>query len=165
MERHAIALIVLIGILLIASLFMQEGYVDASGADTSGNIISLSLSDLITILSGSAASAQAAPAPTTTIIQQPAPADAAKAPAGSEPSLDSQFYNSLRGDLLKDVRMTVRDQLKQQSAGSQTVLTDSCIDSVADQQGADWMRYIPGKNPADYIRKDSIPCYGCSIPT
>jgi len=44
------------------------------------------------------------------------------------------------------------------------IMTDSCIDSISADQGADFMRYIPGKNPADYIRKDSIPCYKCSIP-
>ena len=44
------------------------------------------------------------------------------------------------------------------------IITDSCIDSIADSQGADFIRYIPGKNPDDYIRKDSIPCYGCSLP-
>ena len=24
--------------------------------------------------------------------------------------------------------------------------------------------YLPGINPADFIRKDSIPCYGCTVP-
>ena len=80
--------------------------------------------------------------------------------------------------LIKDVKDVVREELLQGGAaqaaalgapyggvGEDTVLTDSCIDSFSSQQGADFMRYIPGKNPADYVRKDSIPCYGCSLPT
>lgn len=162
MERYTIALIVLFGVLALASLFLrQEGYTDASGNDASGNIVSLSLTDLLSLLGGqSSSSSSSSERPSTTIITMPS-----SSTTTAEPSLDSKFYSSLRGDLLKDVRQTVREQLKQQAAGSQTVLTDSCIDSVAEQQGTDWMRYIPGKNPADYIRKDSIPCYACSIPT
>ena len=90
------------------------------------------------------------------------------------PSYDSQFRKSL----IKDVKDVVREELLQGGAaqaaalgapyggvGEDTVLTDSCIDSFSSQQGADFMKYIPGKNPADYVRKDSIPCYGCSLPT
>lgn len=150
MERYTIALIVLFATLIVGSLFMQEGYVDASGTDVSGGIISLSISDLLRLLGGLGPSSTTTPSTTTTIIQ----------PTTPETSLDDQFLTSLRGD----IRRTVRKELQKQAAGSQTVLTDSCIDSVADQQGTDWMRYIPGKNPADYIRKDSIPCYSCSLP-
>jgi len=73
--------------------------------------------------------------------------------------IDAQFMDSLRADIKSDITQAIRDSLS-----SPNVMTDSCIDSVSDSQGADFMRYIPGKNPADYIRKDSIPCYGCSVP-
>jgi hypothetical protein len=76
---------------------------------------------------------------------------------------DTEMYAKLKDSLVSDVRSTVRDSLQAKSEGN--VLTDSCIDSVVNQQGTEWMRYIPGKNPADYIRKDSIPCYSCNIPT
>lgn len=158
MERWTIALILLFVVLMISTIVLNESFVDASGNDASGNIISLSLKDLLTIM-GSVGTTSSAPSTTTIIQPQPVKEES------SEPSLDDQFYKSIRGDLLKDVRATVREQLQKQAAGSQTVLTDSCIDSIAEQQGTDWMRYIPGKNPADYIRKDSIPCYSCSIPT
>jgi hypothetical protein len=42
-------------------------------------------------------------------------------------------------------------------------IKDSCLDSIVKDQGKEWLRYIPGKNPDDYIRKDSIPCWGCSL--
>ena len=35
--------------------------------------------------------------------------------------------------------------------------------SAANAQGQTFMKYQYGTNPADYIRKDSIPCYGCSL--
>jgi hypothetical protein len=73
--------------------------------------------------------------------------------------IDAQFMDSLRADIKNDISTAIKDSLS-----SSNVMTDSCIDSVSSNQGADFMRYIPGKNPADYIRKDSIPCYGCSIP-
>lgn len=36
--------------------------------------------------------------------------------------------------------------------------------SHADAQGQAFMKYQYGINPADYIRKDSIPCYACTLP-
>ncbi len=158
MERSTLALAMLLGVLIIGSLFMNEGFVDASGTDVSGGIISLSLRDLVSLLAGTTPS-PAPSTPSTTIIQAPVPSTTTPTD-----TLDSQFYSDLRGKIVKDVRKTVREQLQKEAAGSQTVLTDSCIDSVANQQGSDWMRYIPGKNPADYVRKDSIPCYACSLP-
>lgn len=159
MERSTIALILLFVVLMISTVALNESFVDASGEDLTGSVVSLSLKDLLTVMGAST------PSPAPPIISVQAPSEASKSSEPAEPSLDDQFYKQLRGDILKDVRATVREQLQKQAAGSQTVLTDSCIDSVADQQGTDWMRYIPGKNPADYIRKDSIPCYSCSIPT
>ena len=74
-------------------------------------------------------------------------------------AIDAQFMDSLRADIKNDISTAIKDSLS-----SPNVMTDSCIDNVSNAQGADFMRYIPGKNPADYIRKDSIPCYGCSVP-
>jgi hypothetical protein len=73
----------------------------------------------------------------------------------------NDYYSAFKTEILQEVRQSVRDELQKKQEGS--VMSDSCIDSVANQQGTDWMRYIPGKNPADYIRKDSIPCYGCNL--
>jgi hypothetical protein len=79
--------------------------------------------------------------------------------------VDSQFYTSFKSELLADVKQAVQDELISNPLASQgTVLNDSCIDSFAGQQGTSWLKYVPGKNPNDYIRKDSIPCYGCSLP-
>ncbi len=140
-------------------MFLTESFADASG-----NQITMSLSDLFTLIGGSSSLKNTPAAKSlydSTIPSTPST-------TSSQSSLDSQFYSGLKDTILTDVRQTVRDTL-QKSGGvadnAGNVLTDSCIDSAVAQQGAEFMRYIPGKNPADYIRKDSIPCYSCSIPT
>ena len=164
MDKVTIGFLFLLALLFISSLFLGESFVDASGSnvDSSGNKITLSLSDLFTLLGGGSQ---------TTTTTSTVPAHTHSNSEESETTFDQQFYTNLKTNILSDVRETVRDTLQSSGGGAGAaanagpVLTDSCINSVADQQGADFMRYIPGKNPADYIRKDSIPCYGCSIPT
>ena len=157
MDKVTLGFLFLLAVIFFSSLFLGEAFVDASGnKDSSGNMITLSLADLFSLIGPSSSS----PSSTTTIIQP------STSSAGTpESSLDSQFISDLKGTILSDVRKTVRDTLQNTGGGScgGPVITDSCIDSAANQQGAEFMRYIPGKNPADYIRKDSIPCYGCSL--
>ena len=160
MEKIQWLLIGLLVILFIGQVFYQETFVDIS--DNSGAYIQLSLSDLLSLVGTSQAAQAPAQAPPV-IITQPSG-------AGSTGGIDSQFYSSLKDSITSEVKQAVSDQLLQSGTSAagggllgQTVLTDDCIDSVANQQGSDWMRYIPGKNPNDYVRKDSIPCYGCSL--
>jgi len=165
MDRTVFLLLALFIILLIGHYYLQESFVDTSGAT-----VTLSLKDLLTMFSpvyeSSKNSSESEKDTVNYIIESPS--------SSSSSSYDSQFRESL----IKDVKDVVREELLQGGAaqaaalgapyggaGEDTVLTDSCIDSVSSQQGSDFMRYIPGKNPADYVRKDSIPCYGCSLPT
>jgi hypothetical protein len=162
MDKVTLGFLFLIVILFASSLFFTESFVDASGTnvDASGSKITLSLADLFSLL-GSGTSTTTTPT-TTPIISRSSTSNYGT----PESTFDQQFYSNLKGTILSDVRQTVRDTLQSQggaAANAGPVLTDSCIDSAAAQQGADFMRYIPGKNPADYIRKDSIPCYGCSL--
>ena len=150
-----LAFIGLLAILFIGQVFMNENFYNFAAADVSGNI-TLSLSDLMSLLGSTPVPAAAAAAkPMVPMV-----------PVTRDTSLTHSSYNSMRDDIMKDIRQTVKDEMlsKQFSDGGE-VIDDSCIDSVSAQQGADFMRYIPGKNPDDYIRKDSVPCYGCSIPT
>jgi hypothetical protein len=137
MERTTFLLLALFCILFFGPLLFSEGFMDASG-----DYITVSLKDLFTLLGRKPEVVKE-----NTMVQ------------GS----DIDMYGKIKDSIVSDVRSTVREQLQAKSEGN--VLTDSCIDSVANQQGTEWMRYIPGKNPADYIRKDSIPCYSCNIPT
>jgi hypothetical protein len=154
MEQWLFVLLCLVGILFLGQVVYSETFVDAS--DNSGSMITVSLTDLLSLIGKSNQTAQApapAPIPQPIVVQAP----------GTQSALDSQFYSNLKDSIVKDVTSSLSSTLATQSAPA--VLTDDCIDSAVNQQSADFMRYIPGKNPADYIRKDSIPCYGCSIPT
>ena len=157
MDKTTIGFLALLAILFLGQVIMTEAFYDASGADASGNV-TISLSDLLSLLgSGRGPVAPVAPA-------------ARPAPAKARTSTD---YSNMRNEIIGDVKSAVRTEVLNtqwtglMNAGGNMepqVLDDSCIDTIADQQGADFMRYIPGKNPDDYIRKDSVPCYGCSIP-
>lgn len=159
--------LIFLGFLVIAflgSVVLKESFVDASGADVSGGFVQVSIKDLLSLLS-----MQSSPSPSQAASETAAVASTAEMPkdnlasvTGVSAETDASMYDTaFKTDLLKEVRASVRDELQKKQEGS--VLSDSCIDSVAKQQGTDWMRYIPGKNPADYIRKDSIPCYGCNL--
>jgi hypothetical protein len=134
---------------------VREQFADVS--DNSGSFIKLSLTDLLSLIGTSTTTPTTTPSATPIVINQ----------GGG----DYSYYNKMKKAILGDVRQTVRDELLNGSLSainssgcSGDTITDSCIDSFSDQQGADFMRFIPGKNPADYIRKDSVPCYGCSVP-
>ena len=156
MDRTTLAFAVLLAVLFVGQVFVREQFANVS--DSSGSRISLSLTDLLSLIGTSTPSTTTTPSATPIVINQ----------GGGG---DYSYYNKMKKAILGDVRQTVRDELLNGSLSSINssgcsgdTITDSCIDSFSDQQGADFMRFIPGKNPADYIRKDSVPCYGCSVP-
>lgn len=149
------AFIGLLAVLFIGQLVLNEGFyigaTDASGSrDASGSTITLSISDLLALLGSSSTRAAASAAPV--------PADM---------SVNALYTREIRDNIKQDIKMAVKSELLNSSLlnNSNDTMDDSCIDSFSSQQGADFMKYIPGKNPDDYIRKDSIPCYGCNLPT
>jgi hypothetical protein len=155
MDRTTLAFAVLLAVLFVGQVFVREQFADVS--DNSGSFIKLSLTDLLSLIGTSTTTPTTTPSATPIVINQ----------GGG----DYSYYNKMKKAILGDVRQTVRDELLNGSLSainssgcSGDTITDSCIDSFSDQQGADFMRFIPGKNPADYIRKDSVPCYGCSVP-
>lgn len=165
-----------IGILLLTVLayvyFMNEGYVDASGSkmDASGATVTLSLSDLIKALSfsnktGSPDDVLKPPifTPSTNVLPV--------AVNGSKTTMDAETERRLS----KNIVSQLKDELLAQRAttpvsggcnsGSDSCASDSCSsDSCA--QGSDYLANSPGApfNSNDYIRKDSIPCWGCTLP-
>jgi len=149
MDHTTMVFIGLLVILFLGQVFMNESFVDASGADASGNI-TLTLSDLMALLgSGSSSSSSKDD----------------EDDYDSKDGVRDKYYRNMRADMMNDVKHGKFSALYGSDSGSDgTVLDDSCIDSFSSQQGSDFMKYIPGKNPDDYIRKDSVPCYGCSIP-
>jgi len=157
MDKTTIAFIGLLAVLFIGQVFMNENFYNFYDpkADASGNI-TLSLSDLMTLVGYGAVTTK----PTTDYSDD-------IGNIGNRANVgDYRKYNNMRDDIKKDIRKAIRDEmLKKEISDETTVLDDSCIDSFSAQQGSDFMKYIPGKNPDDYVRKDSVPCYGCSIPT
>jgi hypothetical protein len=143
MDKTTLAFIGLLAILFIGQVFMNENFYNFAGTDASGNI-TLSLSDLMSLLGYG-----------TTVSS-----------LNKTDTVTASTYTKLRDDIKEDVKKAVRDEMMEKEFSDETtILDDSCIDSFSAQQGSDFMKYIPGKNPDDYIRKDSVPCYGCSIPT
>jgi len=142
--------IALLAILFIGQVFMNENFYNFTNtADASGNI-TLSLSDLMSLIGYGAVTRT----------------DNSDDSDNTDNVGDYRKYKNMRDDIKKDIKAAIKDEmLKKQFSDGNDILDDSCIDSFSAQQGSDFMRYIPGKNPDDYIRKDSVPCYGCSIPT
>lgn len=175
LERSTIIFLMLIGILILGSFFVKESFVSTTN-DASGSVVKVSIKDLISILNmtGSATTTPTTTTSTTGDVkydklrqdllnsQKESSNKLTGTSQDTKNTLEGDdYYTAFKNEILQEVRSSVRNELQKKQDGS--VLTDSCIDSVANQQGTDWMRYIPGKNPADYIRKDSIPCYGCNL--
>ena len=160
--------ILLLVVLLFAQWWATESFINT---DCSGNnCVRVTLSDLLNLLAGSGA---------------PPPDDTSDTGSGSGTGYgsgswyDKQFYSSLKGDIIKEIKNSV----KQEVTANRTLLTgsadypgDGCscggvgcgfcsgsMNSFADMQGKAFLTTAPGKNPNDYIRKDSIPCWGCSL--
>ncbi len=150
MDRTTLVFFSLLLVLFAGQVLLNEHFVDISGS-----IISLSVTDLLSLLgTSSLSSSSPSPPPNPVIVNS---------------EMGASTYKSFKDSIIGDVKQTVRDELLNGSlfgglGATDTVLSDDCIDSFSAQQGSDFMKYVPGKNPADYIRKDSVPCYGCSIP-
>ncbi len=164
MDKVTITFLALVILLFVSALFFTESFADASGNDASGNVV-LSLKDLFSLIGSSLGGSGMS---STSSSGSSSSSSSRSSTSYTDSSLDAQFVTDLKKAIVKDVREEVKTQLGKNAesiSNAGTVLDDSCIDSMSNQQGADFMRYIPGKNPADYIRKDSIPCYSCNLET
>lgn len=154
MEKWTYLLLALVGVLFVGQVIYSESFVDAS--DNSGSKVTLSLSELLSFIGTSSSTGSTSSTGSQPVFVMP--------PAAN---YDTQFA-SMKDAILSDVRSTIRDQIAGGNFGSAggdcaNVMDDSCVESMANIQGSEFMKYIPGKNPADYIRKDSVPCYGCNL--
>jgi hypothetical protein len=140
---------------------------DASGntVDASGNAvttrgtgtINLSLADLITLF-GSTATGTSAPPAATPPSNNPAPSTTA----------GQDFYNQFRPMLLEDINKAIEAKA---TVAPVTVpvpvpmnLEDDASCSPSLQQGTDFSTAQNNiQYNQEYIRKDSIPCYACSL--
>lgn len=176
MIPYIVALVFLIVIVLYQVYASEESFTsrdasgnpvvttkDASGnpvvttKDASGNEIRLSLSDLFGLLG---------PFKTTTPESKPAPT----VPEKETPPVTSSTSVSLKeieDRIAKSVSKQIKDDLLSQR--STDVVYDKyapcdLTDSEAQGQEFDKVKPSPQPDMSEYIRKDSIPCWNCSIP-
>jgi hypothetical protein len=130
---------------------------DASGSTvTTGStpgMIQLSFSDLLKLFSS-----------TTTPPAQPKTSitEAIKEVVATNPETPAQLYEKLRPSVLQDIKSQLQGAPFEPAAPISSSSCDMSSDAIA--QGAELMdAKMSLENNADYIRKDSIPCYGCSL--
>jgi len=137
MEHITIALLVLF-ISLFVGHFAYESFIDVSGTK-----VTLSLSDLMSLIGKASKDSN----------------------ENTNASLDNitahdKYYATMKGSILDTVKGSVKDELL---SGSLSGLTSGNLEPSCDQ-GSDYLRNVPAANDPAYIRKDSIPCYACNIP-
>ncbi len=175
-----------IGILFLTVLayvyYMNEGYTDASGGridasgnrlrDASGATVTLSLSDLIKALSfsnktGSPEDALKPPIFTSSTNVLPVAVGEGKSVLDKETEnrLSKNIVTQLKDELLAQRATTNVSGGCDSGSGSDSCASESCGTNSC-SQGSEYLANSPGApfNSNDYIRKDSIPCWGCTLP-
>jgi len=175
-----------IGILFLTVLayvyYMNEGYTDASGGridasgnrlrDASGATVTLSLSDLIKALSfsnktGSPEDALKPPIFTSSTNVLPVAVGEGKSVLDKETEnrLSKNIVTQLKDELLAQRATTNISEGCDSGSGSNSCASESCGTNSC-SQGSEYLANSPGApfNSNDYIRKDSIPCWGCTLP-
>ena len=155
---------ILVVVVLLQIYYMNESYTDASGntVDASGNMVTLSLSDLFYALRFNTGSGSSSNKTYDNLRDNLTTVPTKK----EEPKMSEEDKNRLS----KDIAKSIKDQILSDRSLQPVVpaATDSCANDsacVSDScsQGADYMSGAPF-NANDYIKKDSIPCYGCTLP-
>ena len=118
-------------------------------------MINLSLADLITLF-GSTATGTSAPPAANPPSNNPTPSTTA----------GQDFYNQFRPMLLDDINKAIEAKAtaapSAPATSSTTEADTSCSPSL--QQGTDFSTAQNNiQYNQEYIRKDSIPCYACSL--
>ena len=130
--------------------------IDASGApvpSTSTNI-QLTFSDLLKLFKAS----------TSTIeTKKPTLKEAIQEVVAKRPDTPTQLYEKLRPSVLLDIKSQLQGAPFEPAV---PILSSTGCDMSSDSiaQGVEMMDAKSSlENNSDYIRKDSIPCYGCSL--
>ena len=93
---------------------------------------------------------------------------AAPAPSAAAPTPTPEMTKELEERLAKRISSQLKSELLSKRATEHPVDTKYAAcelsPSDAEAQGAEYTEAKPGFNINDYVRKDSIPCWGCSLP-
>lgn len=135
----------------VAATTASNAAQDASGSvlSTTRRGISFSPEEIMAALAG-----------TTTVASTPA-ASAAPAPSAA-------MTKEIEERLAKRISTQIKSELLSQRATEHPVdnkyAACELSPSDAEAQGAEYTQAKPGFNINDYVRKDSIPCWACSLP-
>jgi hypothetical protein len=155
---------ILVVVVLIQIYYMNESYTDASGntVDASGNMVTLSLSDLFYALRFNTGSGSSSNKTYDNLRDDLTTVSTKK----EEPKISEEDKNRLSKDIAKSIKDQILSDRSLQPvvpASTDSCANDSACVSDSCSQGADYMSGAPF-NANDYIKKDSIPCYGCTLP-
>uniref|UniRef100_A0A6C0KLV6 Uncharacterized protein n=1 Tax=viral metagenome TaxID=1070528 RepID=A0A6C0KLV6_9ZZZZ len=142
-----------------------SGATDNSGAKVqSGSYINLSISDLLALI-GNTSSKNKAPQPIPMNYGMNANAYATPAMYPMYNAVQQQQQNQLNSTYYGGLLSTppVSTYIPAGTVVGQPINL-ATPPSHADAHGQAFVKYKYGINPADYIRKDSIPCYACTLP-
>ena len=176
---------VLVLLVLVAIFLTTEGFVgvDASGSrvamdasgtkvaiDGSGNMITLSIADLIRALSSSAERPNTVTKTAVVSTSETLPPPSAFPRTVSSMGLSSEDEKRIASTVAKQVKDSL---LAERSTTPVLPASNSAASGMTQQpesdscaQGMDYSEnspYAPWNSP-DYVRKDSIPCWGCTLP-
>jgi hypothetical protein len=160
-----VAALVLLTLVLLYQSRTREAFVtDASGNVASSNI-TLTLTDLISLFSLAKATS-ATPTTTTDTTTSSTTTPTTTTPT-TESTMDAtKFYNEIRPTLLSDLTNIVNTKVSGSPYSPPTPINSQAGSCNSDSM-AQGCEYVDAKQSlednSDYIRKDSIPCYNCSL--
>ena len=167
MYKLVVALVILLLVLIYQSRTREAFATDASGNVAASNI-TLSLTDLMTLISLTKTPTEThIVTPTVTPTSTPITDTTTSTTPTPSSSIDAtDLYKQIRPSLLSDLSSIVGEKLSgapyvpPAPVSSQAKSCNS--DSMA--QGVEFAdAKVNLEDNSDYIRKDSIPCYNCSL--
>lgn len=165
-----IAILIVVIVAILYQVYMDaESFTDASGnkivikdasgnnlmtKDASGNEVKLSLSDLFGLLGP---------------FKMDASGNTIKAPAPSQTTPTTASTKEIEDRIAKSVAKQVKDDLMSQRAVDEVYDKYApCDVTDSEAQGQEYEKQYPRPSRfpdmSEYIRKDSIPCWNCSVP-
>ena len=179
MDRSLIIFICIVVILFIGHLIYNETFIDSSGnTDASGNLNDklFSISDFLAIVGSSCNNSKS----TNTInglnpwTQPPRFSNHELREREREREMrkmqemqeNARMYNPISNQYsnLMNSNPSWDNDVKDSSQNCGNPINMSSNGSPSISQGNSFIKYTQQMNPADYIRKDSIPCYACTLP-
>lgn len=176
-------LLALVGIVAVSLFVLPEGFSPSILQPAPFSLESFQASSIPSSLSASSLSASSPPSAKSSLIpsvSSVAPASLVSSVSPAVVPVSDMAYDAMtlkqRSNLLHEIQRTVRDELLASRALEKpdrvNVGQSSSSRCSSDEQGQEYEMRCP-KNPdgscppvpdlTEYIRKDQIPCWGCSI--